>query len=219
MSRHRRWFALFSLVFVLCASLAISPGVAFASGTGPSDVAPGPKLNGPAHHYKTKKVNPYCVTNPDGTCHQSCPVAPSAYNCDGLDPIQSGCTNYNTTEQIGPTNYVTWSSNAPQAQMEQRYNTYCQTRWTRVTPPAGTTVCLWIDVERQVNYDDEPWPDQPTKNNPNTYDNYACFNTNAWTNMVYAPWPSPSYSPYNSQPYVESGAGAQYVAQTWSEPI
>lgn len=221
MSRYRRWLTLLSLVFVMCATLMSAPGAAHAAGSGPSDVAPGPKLNGPAHDYKTRAITPDCVTNPDGTCHQSCPVAPSEYNCDGLDPNSSGCTNYtNSTQTIGTT-YVSYLPNSTQqVPMDQRYNTVCLTRWTLITAPSGVTICVWIDVQRQVDYVNEPYPNQPNNNDPNSYTTYTCYNnTVVWTNMVYAPHPSPWYSPYNSQPYVISAAGAPNVAPTLSNPI
>jgi hypothetical protein len=76
----------------------------------------------------------------------TCATAPSRANCDGQDPMVTGCADDAVTIHRATT-YLRNAAGTPLARVELRWSPRCQTNWVRATALNSSTrdmqVALW----------------------------------------------------------------------------
>jgi hypothetical protein len=98
----------------------------------------------------------------------------SSYNCDGKDPVVTGCSSGSYTVTTAP---VTWSGRRYDT-VELRWSPTCQTNWARVNIDAGGNNPEHLQRSANV-YRQSPYA-------VNRFDYYS-NGTPVYGNMLYAP--------------------------------
>ena len=179
MLKQRMVFSLLSVALVVFA-LTLGSHPAHAQAAAPVTHA--------IHHSATTsaiKLIPNCTGDNDGDCAQTCLQDPEDANCDGLDPYASGCYYVGTNSTLHTdTLYI---GSTPIVDIDMRYNSACQTRWTRVTPRQSGS----YHVEGQICENLSPY-------NCDFFEAYGVTKTNPlWTNMEFIPYPNSGQAGYS----------------------